>query len=702
MYILRISNITKRYDLGENKSRTVLDNVSLMFPETGLFAIIGKSGSGKSTLMNMISMMDEPTNGCVYFNNENIHKWSKKRKIKYRNEDIGIIFQNYHLLENETALFNIMLPALIGGKSQKEAEFAAKNLLKSINFNEKLYNQKCRDLSGGEKERIAILRALINNPRIILADEPTGALDSKNSIIIMDMLKEISKDRLVILVSHNLDLVKEYADTIVTIRDGKIDNVEEKNNVDTKGVVKENKKNVVQKKAWINSLTRSNFKRRFKRNIISICALVIGLVSTMLIIGFSNGSKASVKNRSYKQLDYGVATLYKETSQNVPGSKISLVQMTRPSFNEIPNIKIDDFYIEPNFDTLLSSYPIIKSGDSILEELSFVPVYSYQDNSFEDDLLINGEKPKVDSLSELVINKTAYDYLKKTFKSEPLGLTLTVHSDYEYHYYTDEVTNPVITDYFIFDKTIKIVGVVDNFNFLSTPKIYYPYLALKEYLEETILVNLSTYLDTEVTWYEQVMFCDGGDSLGSYSYRLFLKDNNKIQDLEQIINDVEKPYKIDSTPLTLSQTLLDLMNAATIGMELFLAIAIIGTALILGIISFSSYSEDKKTSAILTCLGASKDDIFTLYLNENLSLGLISLAISLILSPFLMLGINKLISSLTTFENMISIPFLSFLEIPFLFPLILVIATISICIFSTYIPLFFSKRISPKEELAEE
>lgn len=703
MYIVRIANINKRYDLGENKSRTVLNNVSLMLPETGFVAIVGKSGSGKSTLMNMISMIDEPTNGCIYFNNENIHKWSKKRQMKYRNEDVGIIFQSYHLLENETVLFNVMLPALIGGKKQKEAEFAAKNLLNSIDFNESLYNQKCKDLSGGEKERIAILRALINNPRIVLADEPTGALDSKNSIIIMDMLKNISKDRLVVMVSHNMELVKEYADEIVTIKDGKIENIEEKEKEIGKAGIKEKPTSIVKNKSWISSLTKSNFKRRFKRNIVSICSLIIGLVSTMLIIGFSNGSKTSVKDASYRQFDYGVATLYKETSQNVPGSKISLVQMIRPSLSELFDVKsTSDFYIEPNADALLSSYPVIKSGEYILEELSFAPIYSYLDNSVNKDLIIKGELPQEDSLDELVINKTAFDYLKKQFQSDPIGLSLTIHSDYEYHYYVDDVINPVITDYFIFDKTIKIVGVVDNFNFLSTPKIYYPYLALKDYLQETILVNLSAYLQTEVTWYEQLMFCAGNETLSSYSYRIFLKDHNKIKELDDIVSGVNKPYKIDSSSLTLSETLLDLMNAATIGMELFLVIAIIGTALILGIISFSSYSEDKKTSAILTCLGASKDDIFNIYLNENLSLGLISLVISLILSPLLMIGVNKIIYSLTTFDHMINIPFLSFLNIPFLFPNILIISTILICLLSTYIPLFFSKRISPKEELAEE
>ena len=115
-----------------------------------------------------------------------------------------------------------MLPALIGGRDLKVAEKSAKDLAKSLNFNESLLSHCCSDLSGGEKERVAILRAIINNPKVVIADEPTGALDSKNSIDVMTLLKEISKDRLVIMVSHNLPLVKKYADEIITIKDGKI------------------------------------------------------------------------------------------------------------------------------------------------------------------------------------------------------------------------------------------------------------------------------------------------------------------------------------------------------------------------------------------------------------------------------------------------------------------------------------------------
>lgn len=222
MELIKINNLVKKYQIADSNERLVLDNISICFPEKGLFALVGKSGSGKSTLLNMISALDKPTSGQIFYQGNDVSKWSNTKIERYRNQDIGIVFQHYHLLENESVLFNIMLPALIQGKSEKEAEFAAKTLLKSINFKVNLYNQKCCDLSGGEKERVAILRALINNPKILLADEPTGALDSENSKLVMDIFKQISKERLVIMVTHSIDLVKRYSDKIIHLQDGRV------------------------------------------------------------------------------------------------------------------------------------------------------------------------------------------------------------------------------------------------------------------------------------------------------------------------------------------------------------------------------------------------------------------------------------------------------------------------------------------------
>ena len=219
MELIQLVDVSRTYKV-DNKEHEVLKHFSYGFPMNGLFGVIGKSGSGKSTLLNMIALLDTLTSGSVYFNNENINKWSNKRKNAFRNKDIGIIFQHYHLLESETALYNILLPYLISGGSEREGKEKAMKLLESINYKKDLYTQVVSNLSGGEKQRIAILRALMNDSKVILADEPTGALDSKNSEVIMKMLKDISKTKLVIVVTHNIELINRYADKTLELKDG--------------------------------------------------------------------------------------------------------------------------------------------------------------------------------------------------------------------------------------------------------------------------------------------------------------------------------------------------------------------------------------------------------------------------------------------------------------------------------------------------
>ena len=227
-------------------------------------------------------------------------------------------------------------------------------------------------------------------------------------------------------------------------------------------------------------------------------------------------------------------------------------------------------------------------------------------------------------------------------------------------------------------------------------------MAFKEFLNETILVNLSGYFDYEICWYDYLLEADINSPLSSYSHRLFLKDITHPVELEIAKASIPEPYILESTQLTICETFMDLMDAATIGMGLFLIITIVGTVLIMGIISLSSYSEDKKTSAILTCLGAKRGDIFSIYFYENLLLGGISLLVSFILAPLLSWIGNKIIFNITGFKNMINIPFLRLLNIPLLFPIVLVSATLLVCLVATYIPLLFSKKVLPREELCEE
>ena len=703
MSYIEMKNISKVYKGENDREKYALDHIYLSLPNKGLVSIVGKSGSGKSTIINLLALLDKPTSGNIYINNENIGLWKKKRIEKYHNQDIGIVFQHYHLLEEHTVLFNVMLPSLINGVKEKEAKNTAISLLKSISFPENLYQKPCKNLSGGEKERVALLRALINNPKILLCDEPTGALDSNNSIAVMEILKKISEDRLVIVVSHNLDLVKKYADRIIEIKDGKIEKDKTIKQINKTTINKTEKKKRFKNK-WSDKITLNNFKRRILRNVISIITLSIGIISSLLIIGFSYGSSPSIKETSLKQFNYGWATISKQKSESIAGSKMSLVQQTRPTFMELDQFHniLDNYVIENNFSSLVPLYSSIKLGEEKLTDYSYNPIYSFSNNYIDSSLLIKGYFPSQDNLYEVVINKKAYDFLKKKGIEEPLDISLDISYEKEFHYYTGDEQNPCINDIFSYQKTCHIVGVVDEMNFLSTPKIYYSYSSLVEYLFDYPLINLSSYLNRNITWYERVATSLNNDEISSYSYYLFLKDIRLNELVSKHIEEISDPYVIESTPVVLSNTLLNLVSVATMGMELFLIIAILGTALIIGIVSFSSYSEDKKIIAILSSLGANRGEIIDIYVLENIMVAIISLSNSLLINSLLSLLANPIIDHFTGFQNMVVIPFLNFLGHPFLLIAIIVVVCFLLSIIATVLPIIFSSKISLKKELADE
>ena len=223
MKALIIKNLYKSFPIDKEHSFYALSNINLSFDEYGFVSIVGKSGSGKTTLLNMISKFDKPSRGEISLNKKKYVYKAKKDYLFYRDQ-IGLVAQQYNLIPDTTVMDNVTLPLLFSGCSKNKAISKATSLLEYVGIPIELYNAKVNKLSGGEAQRVAIARALIRNPKILLCDEPTGALDSANSIKVMELLSSISKSRLVIMVSHNLQIVKEYCNRIIEIADGSIVN----------------------------------------------------------------------------------------------------------------------------------------------------------------------------------------------------------------------------------------------------------------------------------------------------------------------------------------------------------------------------------------------------------------------------------------------------------------------------------------------
>ncbi|MFA5421711.1 MAG: ABC transporter ATP-binding protein [Bacilli bacterium] len=218
--VLKIIQLSKTFSLGKNDFLALKD-ISIAFPKTGFVLISGKSGSGKSTLLNLIAGIHKPSEGHVFYRDKAIDAMSERHLCAYRNRELGFVFQQYNLFDKQSVLFNVILPLLIDGKGIAKAYETGEQLLKLYGM-EEMAKRDVAKLSGGEKQRVAIIRAIINNPAIVLADEPTGALDRQNAERTMLFLKEISSERLVIVVSHDLELVRSYSTRHIEIKDGKV------------------------------------------------------------------------------------------------------------------------------------------------------------------------------------------------------------------------------------------------------------------------------------------------------------------------------------------------------------------------------------------------------------------------------------------------------------------------------------------------
>lgn len=705
MELIKLVNVTKRYNLGNGHSFLALQNINLSLPDSGFISILGKSGCGKSTLLNIIGLLDDVSGGEYYFANRNVSKLSHLEKEDYLSKKIGIVFQHYNLIEDKDSLFNVSLPMLIAGSNQNEAEKDAKTLLEGISFDESLYKKKASNLSGGEKQRVAILRSLINGPQVLLCDEPTGALDSTNSKKIMEMLKKASKTKLVLMVSHDEELVNTYSDRIITLKDGQIISDKQVNEIKTKGtpLIKDVYKR--KKEKWIEQISLQNFKKRIKTNLFSIFSLSISLVAAILIGGFARYSNESILTESKKRLDYGALTIAKEEKIELEGSIISLVQQSRPSAVEVASLKDNNssFIYTNNYDVLLPSGSEIEYNSIKLDQLFIRPIYSYTSSYIDPSLLIKGNIPSKDTFEEVLINRQAYEYILSETKKDILNDEVSIFYEYESVFYTFDSQNNVIRDIFSLSKKLKIVGVVDELDFLSSPTIYYSYNSFINYLRGYLLNNLSAYNKRDISWKERIDTCSDNDELSSYSVRAFLKDYQTSNNLKTYIEEISNNDLVaTSLALTVEDSLADLIKASTAGMELFLAIAIIGIILILGIISYFSYFQDRKRSAILSALGASRWAISKIYLYENLLIGLFSYFVTIIMSFPLTILVNNIVKKITNLSNLVRTPYYLLTRFKYDYLLILLVAIIIIIFISTYLPILFSKKISIAKELKDE
>ena len=284
--MLELKNIKKSYKVADF-TQTALNGISLKFRKNEFVAVLGQSGSGKTTLLNIIGGLDHYDSGDLIINNKSTKKFKDTDWDAYRNNCIGFVFQNYNLISHISILANVELGMTLSGVSKKERKEKTIEVLKKVGLENHMY-KKPNQLSGGQMQRVAIARALVNNPDVILADEPTGALDSKTSIQIMELIKEIAKDKLVIMVTHNSELAHNYANRIIELKDGSIvsdTNKLEKQNIDKTYNIKKTSMNFL----TALSLSFNNIRTKKGRTLLTAFASSIGIIGIAIILSLSNG-----------------------------------------------------------------------------------------------------------------------------------------------------------------------------------------------------------------------------------------------------------------------------------------------------------------------------------------------------------------------------------------------------------------------------
>ena len=535
--MLEIKNITKVYKTG-SFTQKALNKVNINFRESEFVSILGPSGSGKTTLLNIIGGLDKYTSGDLIINEISTRKYKDKDWDSYRNHRIGFVFQSYNLIPHQTVLSNVELALTLSGVSKKERRKRAIKVLNEVGLSDHIH-KKPNQMSGGQMQRVAIARALINNPDILLADEPTGALDSETSTQIMNLLKKISKDKLVIMVTHNPELAKEYSNRIISLKDGVVTN--DTNPYDGKEVI--DYKKVKSKKTGMSfltalSLSLNNLMTKKGRTILTSFAGSIGIIGIALILSLSNGVNNYIDKVQEDTLTSYPLTIEKN---NIDTSTLMTSLMGN---NDSSDHELDAIYSNDIMTNMISTmYGGIKTNN--LKEFKKYIENSEELNSYLNDIkysynldlqIYTKDNLKINP-SNLMGNMFGYDGNSAFSNNVDIFNELTTNTKLLNSQY-DVVSGRLPSDY------NELVLIVDENNEINDYILYSIGLKDQKEIQET-MINMAS--GKEIKEFEQTKY--SYEDILNTNYKLvlnsdyFKKENNlwidKSSDLLYVKNLVE-------------------------------------------------------------------------------------------------------------------------------------------------------------------
>lgn len=455
--MLKLENITKIYE-GKNFKQIALNDVTLAFRNNEFVSILGPSGSGKTTLLNIIGGLDKYTYGNLIIDGVSTRKYKERDWNNYRSKKVGFIFQSYNLINHQTVLSNVLLSLNIAGKPKKESIKLAKKVLKDVGL-ENYIKKKPKHLSGGQMQRVAIARALVTNPDIILCDEPTGALDSQTSIQIMELLKEISKEKLVIMVTHNVTLANKYSDRVIALNDGVITYDTSPYEVDNYSLKKIKTKRKTMNKFTSLSLSFNNLLTKKSRTLLTSFAGSIGIIGIALVLSLSKGTQKyinKIEKNTFSKYPISIMENYIDYQNMFDKEKESCKNGSICSINDLSNNVVNDNKInsmskfsnilKQNYENINNytldinyNYNInlnIYKDNKMIENSSLYFKEFFNNNSplLKEYTLIYGKLPE--KYNEIVIvtdenGKLPLSLMKSLFINEDIDLSKTINISYE-------------------------------------------------------------------------------------------------------------------------------------------------------------------------------------------------------------------------------------------------------------------------------
>ena len=455
--MLKLENITKIYE-GKNFKQIALNDVTLAFRNNEFVSILGPSGSGKTTLLNIIGGLDKYTYGNLIIDGVSTRKYKERDWNNYRSNKVGFIFQSYNLINHQTVLSNVLLSLNIAGKPKKESIKLAKKVLKDVGL-ENYIKKKPKELSGGQMQRVAIARALVTNPDIILCDEPTGALDSQTSIQFMELLKEISKEKLVIMVTHNVTLANKYSDRVIALNDGVITYDTSPYKVENYSLKKIKTKRKTMNKFTSLSLSFNNLLTKKSRTLLTSFAGSIGIIGIALVLSLSKGTQKyinKIEKETFSKYPISIMENYIDYQNMFDKEKESCKNGSICSINDLSNNVVNDNKINSmsKFSNILKqNYENINNYTLDINYNYNINLNIYKDNKmiensslyFKEFLnnnspllkeytLIYGKLPE--KYNEIVIvtdenGKLPLSLMKTLFINEDIDLSKTINISYE-------------------------------------------------------------------------------------------------------------------------------------------------------------------------------------------------------------------------------------------------------------------------------